>query len=291
MKRILLIPFIFIRAFYFRYLTNNKLLPCKSIEKYGRILGLRNKSFHQFVNPISSTRYYEFEFCNNFIKPEANDEILDISSPYLFGSFINRYNNINYTYINPDLKDLVNVKNIYKKFNHNKLKFIKTDATALPFTDEYFSIIYSISVIEHINDYGDMKAVSECWRTLKEGCLLVLTFPTSKIYFEEYRDKNVYGLNVDNKYSKYFFQRLYDDTSIQNRILNKLVDYEIIGHKVYGETIPYFFEKYEKRWLQKGEWETVKDPYYMTKYFKEFRNLDELTGIFSITCLAIKKKG
>ena len=110
MKGILLFPLILLKSIYFRFLADKTKPLSKPIEKYGRKLAIKNFSFHQFVNPISSVIYYEFDFCNTFINPQAEDEILDISSPYLFGSFINSKNNINYTYINPDLKDLIKVK-------------------------------------------------------------------------------------------------------------------------------------------------------------------------------------
>lgn len=134
-----------------------------------------------------------------------------------------------------------------------------------------------------------MKALQECWRILKPGGLLVLSFPTSNHYKDEYREENMYGLKVEVRNSKYFFQRFYDETAIQKRILSNLDSYTIIGQRVYGEIYPNFFIEYERRWQQYGIWETVKDPYYMTKYFKEFKTINDVTGNLSITCLAIRK--
>lgn len=55
----------------------------------------------------------------------------------------------------------------------NRLFWAKEDATALSFADETFDIVYSISVIEHIQE--DLQAVTEAIRVLKPNGYLIFT--------------------------------------------------------------------------------------------------------------------
>ena len=111
----------------------------------------------------------------------------------------------------------------------------------------------------------------------------------SKKYYEEFRKEDVYNLGVFQKEKDYFFQRVYDEQSIENRILNSLNNYEILCKKIFGEKDSSFYKLYKKRWDEKSYFETVKDPHYISKYFKEFESTDQLPGI-GIMGLSIRKK-
>src|SRR5690606_22533258 len=132
----------------------------------------------------------------------------------------------------------------------------------LNYANESFDAVLSISVIEHINNNGDFNAIKEMWRVLKPSGVLILTFPVSKFFNIEYSESDTYGLNVEQINDKFFFQRLYDEKSIKERLLNNIQDFTILEQQIFGETEYGFYSKYSERWKNKGLLETVKDPYY-----------------------------
>lgn len=291
MRSLFSIPVLTAKAFYYRILAGNS-LPGKRFENFGRKLGLKKNSLHLFLNPISCVRYFEFDFCYiNFIDKTPKN-VLDISSPYLFSTYMSLHYPSNYTYLNPDRNDLHQINKITDGVrNMPKFKMLSADASRLPFENDKFDLIVSISVIEHIDESIEAEALSEIWRVLNNGGTLLLTFPSAKKYFEEFRETSVYDLKVKRESQKYFFQRFYDNGAIQERILNNLTNHSVLIKEIYGEIRSNFFSEYEKRWQEKELSETVKDPYYIVHEFKKINNLNELTGKIAITCLAIKKNG
>ena len=173
----------------------------------------------------------------------------------------------------------------------SKLKFKmnysseNADATRLSVPDNSFSHIISISVIEHINGDGDGDAIKEMWRVLETNGLLFLTFPVAKTFKEEFSEKNTYGLNVEQIKEKFFFQRVYDENSINERLLNKITDFTILSKQIFGESVSGFYNSYAHRWKKKELCETVKDPYYISKYFKKIESFDKIkdSAVIGIT--------
>ena len=54
------------------------------------------------LNPVSSVRYFEFDFVHRHLSISNNFRLLDVSSPYLFGLYIEENYDVDYLYINPD---------------------------------------------------------------------------------------------------------------------------------------------------------------------------------------------
>jgi len=288
---LVLFPLLLLKRIYFWYRTDNSNLPGKTFAEFGFMLGrkllLRGKfSPKLLLNPVSIVRYFEFDYVNRNLQTVAGSRILDVSSPYLFGFYQSTKIDSDYYYTNPDLRDLNNVNSLSKKIKF-KANYIadKIDALNLPFTNNYFDAVLSISVIEHIYDKGDSLAMKEIWRVLKQEGKLILTFPVNKVYKIEYRDKDEYNLNVEKKSGKYFFQRIYDGQKIEERLLSSINNYEIISKKVFGVTEKNFYSNYKERWTKYSYWETVKDPYYISKkfsYFPEIENLEDI-GVLGLT--------
>jgi len=288
---LILFPLLILKRFYFWYRTDNSNLPGKAFAEFGFMIGrkllLKGKfSPKLLLNPVSIVRYFEFDYVNRNLQTVAGSTILDVSSPYLFGFYQSTKIDSDYYYTNPDLRDLNNVNSLSKKIKF-KANYIadKIDALNPPFTNNYFDAVLSISVIEHIYDKGDSLAMKEIWRVLKQEGKLILTFPVNKVYKIEYRDKDEYNLNVEKKSGKYFFQRIYDGQKIEERLLSSINNYEIISKKVFGVTEKNFYSNYKERWMKYSYWETVKDPYYISKkfsYFPEIENLEDI-GVLGLT--------
>jgi len=269
-------------------------MPSKQFARYGFKLGLkllmRGKiSLKLLFNPVSIVRYFEYDFVNSCVGNIDDKNVLDVSSPYLFGFFASAKSNCNYHYINPDRNDLENVRSLAKKINFaGKYSINCLDAKKMHCPDNKFDRIISISVIEHVNNNCDSEVMREMWRVLKPGGLLILTFPVKKEYEEEFISENIYNLDQEESEGKFFFQRYYDDKKIEERLLSSIDNFEIVEKKVFGEITSGFYDEYKKRWEKSGYWETVKDPYYISKHFKYFPGIQELSGL-GVMGLTIKK--
>jgi SAM-dependent methyltransferase len=280
-----------LKALFFQIMARRQSLPGKEFDTFGRKLGFK-LSMRRIIcpqllfNPISSVRYFEFAFVMKNLSDINGKRLLDVSSPFLFGLYVCTKYQLDYQYINLNRVELDQIQALEKHVNHgSRYLMALEDATHLPYHDHTFDDIISISVIEHINGWGDGSAVAEMWRTLKPGGSLILTFPIKRAYEEEFRDDNVFGLNVDQKNGKYFFQRYYDQKAIDKRILSMVPGHEIVNTEIFGEIEEGFFEEYEKRWISRGLWETVKDPYYMSKNMRYYDSTDDIRGmaVFGIT--------
>ena len=291
--QIISLPFLYVKCNYYWRKTNKTNLPGNNFFQFGKSIGLQLLkklilSPKLLLNPVSIVRYFEYDFAlRNFLSSSlTRNQILDISSPYLFGFYLASSFGGEYNYINPDKTDL----SLVKKYS-SKLKFTmkysadSADATKLSFPANSFSQIISISVIEHINGNGDSEAIREMWRVLKPNGLLILTFPVAKVFEEEFSDKDTYGLNVQQVKEKFFFQRVYDENSIKERLLDKIKDFTILSKEIFGESESGFYQSYSERWKKNGLSETVKDPYYISKFFKKLETFDQIkdSAVIGIT--------
>jgi len=85
------------------------------------------------------------------------------------------------------------------------------DARTLPFDDESFDLVTSVSVFEHIapENEGEAPAARELGRVLAPGGIALLTVPFSQTYFAEYRAGTVYE-RASTDGQPIFYQRFYD---------------------------------------------------------------------------------
>jgi SAM-dependent methyltransferase len=262
-------------------------LPGSEFDFYGRKLSFRYlfkgdkiRFLNLICNPVSSVRYFEFPFVFDSVNWTTVKSCLDISSPRLFFLYLlHKYPQLNLEILNPDINDL-NETAIYLNLLDYTLKtnLVSYDATQLPYSDSSFDVITSISVIEHIPDNGDSLAIKELWRVLKPGGKLVITVPCARAYYEEWRDKDVYGLGNKSENGQYFFQRFYDNLSIKNRLFS-VIDNEPLVVKVFGEKVPGTFDSYIHRWMKLGFKETIKDPFYIVRDYQLFDSIDSLPGV------------
>ncbi|MBF0595257.1 MAG: methyltransferase domain-containing protein [Candidatus Omnitrophica bacterium] len=80
------------------------------------------------------------------------------------------------------------------KVNGAVVKCAELENGALPFTDNYFDVVFSKSVIEHL--FNPEKFVSECRRVLKPGGRIIMMTPdwesTMKVFFDDYSHRQPY---------------------------------------------------------------------------------------------------
>ena len=149
---------------------------------------MANKYFSRYLSvaPFSLSLWRAMEAqkiaeaLNKVSKISTKNEILQLPKPALdlgcgfgefAGVFFDRQVEVG---IDISIEDLVKAK----KVNKHKNLFI-ADARKLPFPDNTFSTIISVSVLEHIQRV--QLALKEAFRVLKPGGLFILTIPTEEL--------------------------------------------------------------------------------------------------------------
>jgi ubiquinone/menaquinone biosynthesis C-methylase UbiE len=149
----------------------------------------------------------------------SNDIYLDIGTgcsvvPSLIGKLFNC------KVITTDLDEKYRiVQEQYKELsslNSQNFLFDLQNATELTYPDRLFTKVSLISTIEHIPDDGDVLAIEEITRVLRQHGRIVVTVPCSRQYIEQQKTFYYDG-----------FERRYDTNSIRARLMHptlRLVD-------------------------------------------------------------------
>lgn len=248
------------------------------------------------VTPVSCWRYFEFDFARRVLINNPHiGRALDISSPSLFGLYLLNKNHISHLdVVNPDFQDLTTTKALYGAClgdTEGQVEYHKKYVNKLQWQDNTFDAIWSICVIEHIPGSGDEEAISQIERLLKPGGLLVLTTTVSAARRDEYRDQAVYSLPEQNVQSAsgVFFGRWYDESSIKERLFDKMPKMQLEQMTIWGETKAGWFDAYQRRWIRKGDYETCKDALNMLIHFRQFRAVGKLPGA-GVVCMCFRKQ-
>lgn len=263
--------------------------------RYGREIGKRILTknvvigFEYLINPVNSTRFFEFDFAFKNIS-ESSSSILDISSPRLFSFYLaDLYPESCIRMINPDSRDIEISKEMISLLKISNITATHESLDALINNNTCYDYIVSISVIEHIcGDDGDTEAIKQIWEKLKPEGKLILTIPVDKKYWIEYRNDNQYGLEENKPDDQiFFFQRFYDEKSIYERLLKPLQKKpdQIVW---YGEKIEGTFIEYMRSVQKIGSKFTVKDPLTMKEKYQIYENWEKMPGV-GVCGLVIKK--
>jgi SAM-dependent methyltransferase len=196
------------------------------------------KTVGKITQPINSyTRFPEYYFFERPIREYLDNrqhaceiQILDVGSPKLLGLYL--------AYTTPCKVSLTDISELnvdeyqamwkaLKPQAKGDTEFSLQDARALQFKDAEFDIVYSMSVVEHIEgDLGDSKATQEMLRVLKPGGLLILSVPFGPRYIEQQRIGFAGAVRSTADRQAYFFQRIYDQPSFERRIGSQLSSLE-----------------------------------------------------------------
>ena len=114
------------------------------------------------------------------------------------------------------------------------------------------------------------------WNLLKAKGRLLLTLPCAAQSSEQYIDRNEYGLLTSDEEGYFFFQRLYDQKLLEERI------FSITGgprrQVIYGEKFPGTLRKNLDRKMGDPSYPHWREPYMMGQDFCYFKDLSELPG-------------
>jgi len=159
--------------------------------------------------------------------------VLDVSSPKGISLYLASSLKLDVTAIDLDDPALVSTWAQYATDFASRYHVGYHDATRLPFADESFDFAYSVSVIEHIPDDGDTKALSEMARVVKPGGRIFVEVP-----FRNQASVRMTG--YDSKGAplaqERFYERFYDQRTLDARLTTPLL--RVVACCTMSESLP-----------------------------------------------------
>lgn len=198
----------------------------------GFSLGIK-KSLGKIAQPINAyTRFPEYYYFDTAIEdylhalPEGRTvRILDVGSPKMMGLYLGACTKAEVTLTDISALNVDEYRLIWRALASRakgKASFSLRDGRSLGYGDGEFDVVFSMSVIEHIEgESGDSKAMQEMIRVLKPGGLLVLSVPFGSRYVEQQRVGFSGAVRKTEDSEMYFFQRIYDPGAFEKRILSR----------------------------------------------------------------------
>jgi SAM-dependent methyltransferase len=99
-----------------------------------------------------------------------------------------------------------------------RFRVVQADLLQAGLPEKSFDIITCISVIEHFEGNSDTSAIQACARLLRRGGKLILTTLVNENHYREFfLNESVYGDRFEGR--PVFYQRHYDNSSLQKRLL------------------------------------------------------------------------
>jgi SAM-dependent methyltransferase len=205
----------------------------RNLLENGFSIGLR-KTIGKISQPINSyTRFPEYYYMDQAINHYVAENnrsrpirILDVGSPKCFGLYL-AYKlkvEVEMTDVSPlNLDEYQMMSKCLELEAKGHVHFATQDARSLDYEDSVFDIVYSMSVIEHIEgERGDSQSIQEMVRVLRTGGLLLISVPFGKKYTEQWRRGFARAVEKTEDQSLYFFQRIYDCAALESRVLPAL---------------------------------------------------------------------
>jgi SAM-dependent methyltransferase len=227
------------------------------------------------IDPMDSTRYFEFDYVSQVLGGKTLNTYLDVSSPRLMPIMLARkHRYLRVELMNPDRRDLETTRGLLVALGMaDRCRTYDCRICDASFKPEAFDAITCISVLEHIPE--DTEALSIMWSLLKPGGALVLTVPCKAVASEQYIDQNEYGVLEPEADGFVFLQRFYDASLLKDRILSVLG--EPVNTRIYGEKIAGTF-LYDADQKRRGLNQYWREPYKMAKDYDYFDSVEQLPG-------------
>jgi SAM-dependent methyltransferase len=210
-------------------------LGCRNLFWNGFQLGPK-KTIGKILQPINSyTRFPEYAFLGCHVEQHlrqlpsgARPQILDVGSPKCFSLYLAFHYDVDLHLTDidePTVEEAEILWNAVRTRAKGRAVFSVQDARASQFPSEEFDIVFSMSVIEHVEGpTGDSASMREMSRVLKPGGLLLVTVPFGPKYTEQERLGFRGAARVTGNQSRYFFQRIYTPVAAEERIIKAVPD-------------------------------------------------------------------
>jgi SAM-dependent methyltransferase len=174
--------------------------------------GYLREAVIRVVVPLDPSRYLELPETRRELAARPGNRVLDLASPKLLAVQLAR-EGVQVTSVD-ELGGEVERWQALAGAEPN-LRLEVADGRALPYPDDSFDHAYSVSVLEHIPDGGDVPALRELARVVRPGGRIVVTLPHATSARDEYRDRPLYADHGASPNGRYFFQRWYDAARLQ----------------------------------------------------------------------------
>lgn len=213
---------------------------------YGLKLGFKlllklkiKPALHYLIVPVNYWRYLEYKLVCKSADFNYNDKILDIGSPKLLSIYLSKvigadvYATDIEDYFIEELSYIKKIENIQNERLHLQVE----DGRDLHFENDTFSKEYSISVLEHIPNDGDIQCARELGRVLDHKGRCYITVPFSMFRKVQYKDDNFYWAKSSKKEpdGRLFYQRFYSEADLYDRIITpsnlKLISILYVGER------------------------------------------------------------
>lgn len=166
----------------------------------------------RLIVPLDPSRYLELPHAIREVGARPGERVLDLASPKLAAVTLGR-EGAEVTSVDLFPEEVATWTDIAG--HEPNVHFVRGDGRKLAFDDDSFDHAYSISVIEHIPDDGDERALRELARVVRPGGRVVLTMPFAERYSEDWREDPLYDTGDEGAGGRYFFERWYDSDRIE----------------------------------------------------------------------------
>jgi SAM-dependent methyltransferase len=167
--------------------------------------GYRREAVVRVVVPLDPSRYLELPWALDELGAKRGERVLDLAGPKLLSVVLAR-RGVRVTAVDQLKREIETWRALAGDVPG--LELVVADGRALPFEDASFDHACSISVLEHIEEPGDVEALRELARVVRPGGRVLVTLPHAPAYREDWRDAPVYANEPGGDRS--FFQRWYD---------------------------------------------------------------------------------
>ena len=171
--------------------------------------GYRREAVVRVVVPLDPSRYLELPWARERLGAKAGERVLDLAGPKLLSVVLAR-SGVRVTAVDQLQREIETWRALAGDIPG--LELVVADGRALPFQEASFDHACSISVLEHIDEPGDVEALRELARVVRPGGRVLVTLPHALEYREEWRDAPVYANEPGAGRS--FFQRWYDPVRV-----------------------------------------------------------------------------
>jgi len=161
------------------------------------------------VVPLDPSRYLELPWALEQLGAKPGERVLDLAGPKLLSVALAR-EGVRVTAVDQLAREIETWQALAGDVPG--LALLVADGRALPFQEASFDHACSISVLEHIEEPGDVEALRELARVVRPGGRVLVTLPHALEYREEWRDAPVYANEPGAGRS--FFQRWYDPVRV-----------------------------------------------------------------------------
>lgn len=208
-------------------------------------------SIRHLLVPVPYWRLVEFRLVRNAGDFHPTDRILDIGSPKLLSIYLAKtlhaevYATDIDDYFMDEYSKLRGLENLSSDQFHTQVE----DGCQLSFADEFFTKVFSVSVLEHIPGEGDSTCAKEIGRVLAPGgrCMLTVPFsPTSRMIYR--KANQIYWVKSSKEAGEdaVFFQRRYSESDLYDRLIKpsglKLRELRFVGERVLRRSSKEVFE-------------------------------------------------